>query len=192
MATTSGDPPEPPWLDTEEREAWHLLVGIMVRLDAALDAQLRRDAGISHFEYAVLGGLARAPGQTMRLSELAALTEGSLSRLSQVVTRLANRGLVRRMPDPDDGRYTLAILTEDGLDKVVTAAPGHMREVRRLVFDPLTNSQVRQLARIGRRLMHTINPKTEQFREAGWFRDMQDCPEADGNRLPRPTDPDSG
>ena len=73
--------------------------------------------------------------------------EGSLPRLSQVVARLEQRGWVRRTPDTADGRYTLAILTGQGLAKVTEAAPGHVQEVRRLVFDPLTKTSPGSCAR---------------------------------------------
>src|SRR5688572_13445457 len=123
----------PRWLDDDEHEVWMALVSMLIRLPAALDAQLLRDAGISHFEYQVMAGLSESPGRTLRMSVLAGLAEGSLSRLSQVVGRLEKRGWVRRTPDPADGRYTLAILTDSGWDKVVATAPGHVAEVRRLV-----------------------------------------------------------
>lgn len=134
------------------------LGSILMRLPGALDAQLQRDAGVSHFEYMVLSGLSMSPGHTMRMSDLAVVAEGSLSRLSQVVGRLENRGWVRRTPDPGDGRYTLAALTSDGWHKVVATAPGHVAEVRRLVFDPLTRAQQRQIREIGRRIMRVIDP----------------------------------
>jgi DNA-binding MarR family transcriptional regulator len=152
------DAPEPRWLDQEERQAWIALISMLVRLPAALDAQLQREAGISHFEYQVMVCLSESPDRTLRMSVLAMLVEGSLPRLSQVVNRLEQRGWVRRVPDPDDGRYTLAILTEEGLAKVVQTAPGHIGEVRRLVFDPLTRPQVRQLQQISRRIMRAIDP----------------------------------
>jgi DNA-binding MarR family transcriptional regulator len=151
-------PQEPRWLDAEESQAWRALASALVRLPAALDAQLRRDAGISHFEYQVLALLSEAPGRTLRMSALATLVESSLPRLSQVVARLEQRGWVRRIPDPADGRYTLAILTDQGRAKVTEAAPGHVQEVRRLVFDPLTRAQSRQLREIGRRIMRAIGP----------------------------------
>lgn len=150
--------PEPRWLSAEERQTWLALTSVLIRLPAALDAQLRRDAGISHFEYQVLAALSEARGQTLRMSMLAGLTEGSLPRLSQVVSRLERRGWIRRTSDPADGRYTLASLTEDGWAKVVQTAPGHVAEVRRLVFDPLTQAQYRQLRDIGRRVMRAIDP----------------------------------
>jgi DNA-binding MarR family transcriptional regulator len=151
-------PQEPHWLDAEETQAWRALARTMIKLPTALDAQLRRDAGISHFEYQVLALLSEAPGRTLRMSALATLAEGSLPRLSQVVARLEQHGWVRRTPDPADGRYTLAILTGEGRAKVTEAAPGHVEEVRRLVFDPLTKAQSRQLREIGRRIIHAIDP----------------------------------
>ena len=152
------DTPGPRWLTSEQAQAWLALVSVLIRLPSALDAQLRRDAGISHFEYQVLAGLSESPGRTMRMSVLAMLAEGSLSRLSQVVGRLERRGWVRRIPDPADGRYTLAVLTDAGWDKVVATAPGHVEAVRRYVFDPLTSAQHRQVCEIGRRIMRAIDP----------------------------------
>jgi DNA-binding MarR family transcriptional regulator len=150
-------PQEPRWLDPEEQQAWRALASALVRLPAALDAQLHRDAGISHFEYQVLALLSEAPGRTLRMSALAAQAGGSLPRLSQVVARLEQRGWVRRAPDPADGRYTLATLTGQGQAKVTQAAPGHAQEVRRLVLDPLTKTQSRQLREISRRITRAID-----------------------------------
>jgi DNA-binding MarR family transcriptional regulator len=158
-------PQEPRWLDDEERQAWLALASTLIRLPAALDAQLRRDAGISHFEYQVLALLSQAPGRTLRMSELAVQAEGSLPRLSQVAARLESHGWLERTPDPADGRYTLAVLTAQGLAKVSQAAPGHVAEVRRLVFDPLTKAQSRQLRDIGRRITRAIEPNDPRLHD---------------------------
>ena len=154
------------WLNDEERQAWLTLGSLVVQLGPALDAQLRRDAGISHFEYNVLAVLSEAADRTRRMSELAALTDGSLSRLSQVVARLEKKGWVRRSPDPTDGRYTLATLTDTGWQKVVDTAPGHVGEVRRVVFDPLTKAQVQQLTTIGQRMLRVIVPDDNRLDRA--------------------------
>jgi len=175
-------PQEPRWLDPEERQAWLALASALVRLPAALDAQLRRDAGISHFEYQVLALLSEAPGRTLRMSALATQAEGSLPRLSQVVARLEQRGWVRRTPDPADGRYTLATLTDQGQAKVTEAAPGHVEEVRRLVFDPLTKTQGRQLREIGRRIIRAIDP--EDHRPDNHRPDNQPLPAATPAQAP--------
>ncbi len=149
---------EPRWLTPEERQAWLTLSCVIVRLGPALDAQLHRDAGISYFEYMVMAALSEVPQRTLRMSELADLAGGSLSRLSQVVTRLENKGLVRRTPDPADGRSTLAVLTDDGWDKIVATAPGHVTEVRRIVFDTLTKTQTHQLTNIAQRILQVLDP----------------------------------
>jgi DNA-binding MarR family transcriptional regulator len=139
-------------------QTWLALAGVLVWLPWALDGQLERDAGISHFEYQVLAMLSMAPGRTMRMSELAELANGTLSRLSRVVDRLDQRGWVCRKPDPTDGRSTLAELTDAGWDKVAQTAPGHAAEVRRLVFDPLTKAQEQQLRAIGTRILRAVDP----------------------------------
>lgn len=144
---------ETPWLDDTEMDAWLPLARLMIRLPAALDAQLRRDAGVSHFEYAVLARLSEAPNRTLRMSTLADFANGSLSRLSHVVARLESQGWVTRRPCPEDGRYTDAILTDRGFAKVAEAAPGHVAAVRRLVIDPLTRTQLRQLSAITSRIL---------------------------------------
>ena len=151
-------PDEPRWLDEDEQATWIALVSTMVRLPAALDAQLQRDAGISHFDYQVLAGLSMSPGRTLRMSTLAEFADGSLSRLSHTARRLEKEGWIYRTPDPADGRYTLAVLTDSGWDKVVASAPGHVAEVRRLVFDPLTKAQQKQLREVGRRVNGAIAP----------------------------------
>lgn len=150
--------PEPRWLTSEERAAWLSLMGVLTRLPTALDTQLQRDADLSNFEYGILAGLSEAPERTLRMSTLAVLAEGSLARLSQAVGRLEKRGWVHRSPDPSDGRYTLATLTGDGWEKVVATAPGHVENVRGLVFDSLTRAQVRQLREISRRILDAVDP----------------------------------
>jgi DNA-binding MarR family transcriptional regulator len=157
------DSSEPRWLNDEERQAWLTLGSLVVQLGPVLDAQLRRDAGITHFEYTVMSVLSEAADRTRRMSELAALADGSLSRLSQVVARLEKKGWVRRSPDPSDGRYTLAELTDSGWGKVVATAPGHVEEVRRVVFDPLTKTQVQQLTTIGQRILRVLVPEDERL-----------------------------
>ena len=150
-------PPEPRWLDDAERATWLALVALTIRLPAALDQQLRRDAGLTHFEYQVLAGLSEAPDRTLRISTLAGFTEGSLPRVSQVVSRLEARGWVTRCPDPDDGRFTLATLTDAGWRQVVATAPGHVEAVRRLVFDALTPAQQAQLRTAAERIVAAVD-----------------------------------
>lgn len=145
------------WLDDEEQAAWRQLAAVITRLPAALDAQLQRDADLTHFGYWVLAMLSEAPGGSLRMSELAARANASLSRLSHGVGRLEKQGWVRRERSPDDGRGSVAVLTEAGRAKIEAAAPGHVAEVRRLVFEGLDAEGVRRLAEIGRLLATNID-----------------------------------
>ena len=149
---------EPQWLDEDENATWLALTAMLLTLPNALESQLQQDSGMSFYEYMVLAMLSHEPGATLRMRELAALTNGSLSRLSQVAARLERRGWLTRRPDPTDGRTTLASLTEAGRAALTSAAPGHVRTVRRLVLDPLTSSQVRQLRVISDRIHDAVEP----------------------------------
>lgn len=135
----------PRWLDPDEQRAWRSLAAVLLKLPSELEAQLQRDAGMSHFEYWVIALLSEAPDDTLGLSDLAAQANASLSRLSHVVTRLERRGWVTRRPDPEDGRATLAVLTDAGRAQVVAAAPGHVEAVRHFVFDGLDRDDVERL-----------------------------------------------
>ena len=150
-------PEQPRWLTEDEQQAWIALAGALIKVPAALDAQLQRDADLSYFEYMVLSWLSMAPARTARMSELADLVNSSLSRLSHVARRLEGQRWLTRRPDPADGRYTLATLTDDGWAKVVAAAPGHVEAVRRIVLDPLTAAQVKQLREISTRVQHAAD-----------------------------------
>jgi DNA-binding MarR family transcriptional regulator len=137
--------PEPRWLQGVERDAWLSLIGVIIRLPAAMDAQLQRDAGLSHAAYVVLAMLSESPTRSRRMSDLARRANQSQSRLSHTVARLEERGWVRRERASDDGRGNLAVLTDAGWDVVVAVAPGHVDAVRESVFGPLTGEQTRVL-----------------------------------------------
>jgi DNA-binding MarR family transcriptional regulator len=144
------------WLTAEQQEAWVSATALFLVLPGVLDAQLQRDAGLNLFEYLVLSQLSMAEHRSLRMSELSALTNGSLSRLSNVVKRLEQRGWVVRSADPVNGRYTRAVLTDSGWDEVVRAAPGHVEAVRQFVIEPLTAAQLRTLASIGGRILRRV------------------------------------
>jgi DNA-binding MarR family transcriptional regulator len=147
------------WLSDEERVAWVRLAAVLELLPGVLDTQLRRDSELTHFEYFVLAMLSEAPERTLRMTSLAARTNATLPRLSHVVRRLEDRGLVRRFPCPEDGRATNAQLTAAGWAKVRDAAPGHVTTVREQVLDALTADQVTQLAEITEAILGRIDPE---------------------------------
>ena len=145
------------WLSAGELDSWLPVGGLLLKLPAALDTQMQRDSGLSHFEYLVLASLSEAPGRTRRMSALAALANGSLSRLSHVVKRLEGKGWVTRQTCREDGRYTNAALTDDGWAKVVASAPGHVEAVRSLILDALTGGELAQLGDMARRILARLD-----------------------------------
>jgi DNA-binding MarR family transcriptional regulator len=158
-ADASGAPevPSARWLTAAELESWLSVVRLMTWLPWSVDQQLRRDADLGMVEYQVLARLSESPGRTIRMSSLAELTNASLSRLSHLFKRLEARGLVRREPDPTDGRFTNGILTDNGFQVLVEAAPGHVAHVRSLVIDALSPEQLRRVGRAADRIMSRID-----------------------------------
>lgn len=151
-------PDAPHWLTDQEMDAWLALWSVMEWLPSRLEAQLREDSGLALNEYNALSQISMAPERTVRLSELARVANMTLSHLSRVITRLERSGWVHRTPDPDDGRYTLARLTEAGLAKVTHAAPGHVDAVRRHVFAPLSPAQSAALGEAMGRIAEELDP----------------------------------
>src|SRR3954466_13172927 len=132
------------WLDDEQQAAWVRLIAMVELLPGVLDTQLRREADLTHFEYFLLAMLSEAPERTLRMTALAQRTNATLPRLSHVVKRLEDRGLVERVPCPEDARATNARLTAAGWKKIKATAPGHVGTVRQHVIDVLTPEQITQ------------------------------------------------
>jgi DNA-binding MarR family transcriptional regulator len=149
---------ETPWLDDTQRLAWVRFAAVLELLPRALDAQLERDEQLTHYDYYCLAMLSEAPGRTLRMTVLASMTNATLPRLSRVMTRLEDTGYVRREPRPGDRRSTNLVLTDAGRDKVIRAAPGHVRTVRKLAIDTLTDRQLEQLSTISARLLTVLDP----------------------------------
>ena len=148
------------WLTPDELDTWHALNLLMAKLPTALGSQVQCDSDLSFVEYYVLASLSDQPDHTMRMSRLAVLANSELSRLSHLMSRLEKRGLVRRQPDPTDGRFTNAVLTEVGKAHLVEAAPRHVEEVRRLVFDPLSTTEQHALRHAARRITAQLDDGT--------------------------------
>jgi DNA-binding MarR family transcriptional regulator len=152
----AGEPPVT-WLTAAQLDSWLSLARLICWLPWSIDQQLRRDANLGMVEYQVMAMLSRSPQRRMRMSSLAEVANASLSRLSHLVKRLEKRGLVRREPDPADGRFTNAILTDQGFQTLAEAAPGHVAHVRSLVIDIASPEQLRRLGQAADRIMSRID-----------------------------------
>ncbi len=142
-------PPGTRWLSADAQVAWRASLSAVQLLNAAVEAQLQRESGLSHADYEILVRLSEEPEHALRMGELADRTLYSRSRLSHAVGRLEKAGLVRREPySGGDRRGLCAVLTEPGLQALAAAAPGHVETVRRVLFEQLTAQQIEQLTAI--------------------------------------------
>jgi DNA-binding MarR family transcriptional regulator len=140
--------PKTRWLSAAEQRAWRAYLEATTLLFDELDRQLQRDAGIPHGYYEILVRLSEAPGGALRMSELAAASRSSRSRLSHAVARLEERGWVRRFECATDKRGQVAELTDAGLAALSDAAPGHVAAVRNCFIGRLDAQQIAQLEQI--------------------------------------------
>ena len=149
---------EPRWLDEAEMTAWLRLIAVAERLPGVLDSQLRRDSGMTHFEYQVLAMLSDAPDRTLRMTLLGLQTNATLPRLSHVVRRLEGQGYVERSVAPEDKRAINARLTDAGFAAIVAASPGHLSTVRENVLVPLSPRQVAALSDALAAILSRVDP----------------------------------
>src|SRR6476620_2383317 len=144
------------WLNPEEQKVWRAWLYSSSLLHDLLDRELTHETGISHAYYEILVALSEAPGRMMRMSELAERCLSSRSRLSHAVSRLEERGWVRRQVCAEDGRGQLAVLTDEGFAALEAAAPVHVESVRTHLFDQLSPAQVAAMRDLGETLLHHL------------------------------------
>ena len=145
-------------MSDDERAGWMAAAALLIKLPGALDAQLQAEQGLTFFEYMVLAVLSERDDRALQMSDIAAATSSSLSRLSHVVKRLEAQGLLRRERIPGAGRRTNAVLTDAGYAKVVDAAPGHVARVRHLLVDAVAADDLAALRRISETVVERIDP----------------------------------
>lgn len=139
----------PRWLTEPEQDAWYAWRRMFPLVNAEIARDLGQDSGLSEADYDVLSVLGSTAGHRMRISALAVLMHWSRSRLSHQLTRMEQRGIVRREEVATDGRGAEVVLTDAGLDTITAAAPLHVESVRRHLIDVLTPQQLRTLAEVG-------------------------------------------
>jgi DNA-binding MarR family transcriptional regulator len=155
------------WLDAGEQRTWRTWLAVAELLPRTLDAQLQRDAGLSHAAYIVLAMLSEAPDASRRMSDLARVANQSQSRLSHTVARLEERGWVRRVQATEDRRGNVAVLTDAGREVVERAAPGHVAAVRESLFAALTPQQCAALGEALSAVLERLDPDHTQRAVAG-------------------------
>jgi DNA-binding MarR family transcriptional regulator len=146
---------QPRWLTDAEQAVWRDFLDVNRLLMERLNRQLVEDSGMSLAEYEVLVQLSEAPDRRLRMSELADLVVNSRSRLTHTVRRLEERGWVTREECEEDRRGILCALLDEGFAVLDAAAPGHVEEVRSILFDPLDPADVEALGQV----MHKVRAR---------------------------------
>ncbi|MBW0118554.1 MarR family winged helix-turn-helix transcriptional regulator [Pseudonocardia abyssalis] len=147
------------WLSADEQRTWRSFLTASRLLWDRVERQLQQGAGLPHAYYEILVRLSEAPDRTLRMSQLASTSLSSRSRLSHAVARMEEAGWVQRRPCPSDKRGQLASLTEAGMERLRAAAPGHVDEVRALLFDRLGPEQQAALREISDILVAHLSPE---------------------------------
>ena len=137
------------WLDEREERAWRSLMKMQDGLSEFIERQLRNRCGLSHADYQVLAHLSEAPDCQLRSFELGALLHWEKGRLSQHLGRMQNRGLVSRTRCLTDQRGAVIAITARGRDLIGAAAPQHLTDVRDVLIDHLTATEMEMLVAIG-------------------------------------------
>ncbi|MFE9257500.1 MarR family winged helix-turn-helix transcriptional regulator [Streptomyces sp. NPDC006879] len=124
------------WLSDTEQIAWRTHLDVSRLLMHQLEKDLQ-PFGLTNNDYEILVNLSESEELRMRMSDLAAATLQSKSRLSHQITRMENAGLVRRVNCESDRRGLFAVLTEEGMETMRKVAPHHVASVRRHFIDLL-------------------------------------------------------
>jgi DNA-binding MarR family transcriptional regulator len=146
--TESSKYPEPDPFTPAEFDAWRGLIRLRETVMREIDRRLAAAGAITLDDYGVLVTLVGHPGMRLRMSALGERRLLTPSGITRAVMRLEERGLVRREPDPEDGRAALAVLTPKGLQALRRAQRIHHATVRELYLDRLDEREQRRLARL--------------------------------------------
>jgi DNA-binding MarR family transcriptional regulator len=140
-------------LSPDEEGFLRSLARLLVTVPRALEADLVREQGMGASEYFTLMHLSEAPGRRLRMSDLAARTALTLSGITRIVTRLEGQGFVVRENCAADHRAFDAVLTGEGLLRLERAWPAHLASVRRRLFDPIGDADLRAFTAAMRRVV---------------------------------------
>ncbi|WP_329194385.1 MarR family winged helix-turn-helix transcriptional regulator [Streptomyces sp. NBC_01435] len=144
------------WLNDAEQCAWRTHLDVSRLLMHQLEKDLQ-PFGLTNNDYEILVNLSESDDQRMRMSDLAAATLQSKSRLSHQITRMENAGLVRRENCESDRRGLYAVLTDEGATTMRKVAPHHVASVRKHFMDLLTPEALENL-------QAALNPVADHLR----------------------------
>lgn len=133
-------------LYTEEaRAAWRGFLKTYATLLPILAQELQAEHNLPLTWYDVLAQLNSAPDGALRMQDLAKAVLLSQSGLTRLLDRMADAGLVDRLPCPDDRRGTYAVLTEQGKQAFTQAFPSHIHSIETHFLSHLNDADIQAL-----------------------------------------------
>lgn len=144
--------------DVTKAGAWRAYFETTALLTAELERRMKADSGIDFGDFNLLLVLGEAPGQRLRLGELAKRVAFGPGRLTYRIDQLVKRGLVERAACADDKRGFEAVLTTEGHRTLRRARPAHARHVNELLLDHVTDEQARTLLEVFAPLRTRLTP----------------------------------
>lgn len=144
------------WLSESEQVQWRSWIAANQLLRDRLGRDVHEATGLTFADYEILVRLSESPERRMRMSELAQVAFSSRSRLSHQIDRMQKAGYVTREECRDDRRGYFAVLTDEGFQALVAAAPVHVDSVRRRIVDVLTPEEFAELGRLAQKLVDAL------------------------------------
>ncbi|MFI7482552.1 MarR family winged helix-turn-helix transcriptional regulator [Kocuria sp. M1R5S2] len=144
------------WLTAEEQRVWRSFLALSRGMQTAIDRQLARDSALSGSEYEVLVLLSESPTGVVRSRDLLGELGWERSRLSHLLSRMARRGLLERLPCDSDARGLDVRVTPEGRGAIEAAAPGHLEMVRAALIDQLTPQEMDTLRSIADKVVPRV------------------------------------
>lgn len=147
------------WLTDEEQRTWRSFLALSRSMQTAIDRQLARDSALSGSEYEVLVQLSESRTGVVRSRDLLVALGWERSRLSHLLSRMARRGLLERLPCDSDGRGLDVRITAEGRRTIEAAAPGHLEMVRTTFIDQLSPAEMAALLSVTEKVV----PRVEEL-----------------------------
>jgi len=136
-------------------DAWEALLSAHATLMKQFAAEtIWTEASMREYDVLYTLSKCRTPINISELNRHVLLSQPALSRL---VDRLAERGLIQRLPDPADGRSVRLALTNEGRAVQQRIGRQHARDVARAMTAGLDPDELKQLETICRKLAAVEN-----------------------------------
>ena len=121
------------------------LMELHMELTSLFDAEFRDQCDIDLSTYDTLLHVYESGPEGIRMTDLSETLVVSKSGLTTIIDRLEKRGLLRRVPDPDDRRAIRIAITDEGYALFRSAAKVHMASVEDNFSSHITDDEAHMI-----------------------------------------------